>query len=161
MSNPYYTLPEPAPKKPMSGGVKLALGVVLAALLMGAGSLMGRPTTAPVTAAVTAPAVPATTAAAAPVEDATVESESPDDRFDALIPILSKETPTAAEMASLRTLGHTTCSSIDKGVTKDNMIAVMLGQDISPTSRTGMLVMAAMVAATGTYCSEHEGFFSA
>jgi len=156
MAVPYYVPPEPTPKKPMSGGVKIALGVVIAFLLIGAGSLMGKPTPAPVTAAVTAPA-----STAAPVQQATVVSESPDDRFDALIPVLSKEMPTAAEMTSLRALGHTTCNSIDKGVTKDKLIAVMIGQSISPSSRTGMLIMAAMVAATGTYCPQHTGFFAA
>lgn len=132
----------------------LIITVALAAtLLTGCGPARDIPAAAP------QPTV--TVTAAAPEPEETVEALSADDRFDEMLPVIAKETPSAGELYELRRLGHNTCDAIDRGVEKEDMISLMLSEGISPTSRTGRLTMAAMVVGTNVYCPEHQAFFLA
>lgn len=133
----------------MTKKILTALAATLALTLVGCAA----PSTQQAAAVVPAPTVTVTTSAPEP------EADSADERFEAMVPDISGETPTDAEWYELKRLGKNTCEAISNGAGRDDIIQLMLDSGVKPESRTGYLAMAAMVVASETYCPEHSGFF--
>lgn len=143
---PVFVVAQPTKRKP---GAIIAL---VTALIVGAAVIFALGQNS---AAHTAAQQATTVTSAGTVADAS----SPDDQFISMITKGTGLTVPAGERDALITLGHTTCRTIDSGVTKDQMILALIQSGVDTKTDTGMRAMGAMVAATQVYCPEHMGFF--